>query len=275
MSRVILTVCLALLTLTGVAQTKGVSAADVDSVATKVYMDYEGKLNSIVEQFAKVDSASQVALAAEYTDLSKRCNVGVFKIYASHANDGEYYIEMMYRLRSGVDKGLLSAAYGKIKGKIRAESPYAASLKKHLDMEQVVAGGTAFDFSATMTSGEEFKLSEFLGLKDVLLIFGPQWIDQSTMAILSMLYGKSDLGKMEVVGVSVTATDLESLRAEVADNGNASWTNVSDFKGDHSDAKIAYGVQALPVFVLVRMGGTVEFVSVGAAQQVFAAFAKQ
>lgn len=274
MSRVILTVCLALFTLTGVAQKKGVSAAEVDSVATKIYMDYEGKLNSIIEKFAEADSVTQVALAAEYTDLSKLCNVEVFKIYASHANDGEYYIEMMYRLRAGVEKEVLSAAYGKIKGKIRTESPYATSLKKHLDMEQATAGGTAFDFSATMTSGEEFKLSEFLELKDVLLIFGPQSIDQSTMAILGMLYGKSDLGKMEVVGVSTTASDLESLRAEVADNGNASWTNVSDFKGDHSDAKIAYGVQALPVFVLVRGGGTVEFVSVGASQPVFAAFAK-
>lgn len=256
------------------AQRVGVVASEVDSAATKVIRDYQSQQSKIAEKFPTVDSAAQIALMEQYNKLSQKCNSEVFAIYAKHIAAGEYYRQMVFNLRTMVDRAALVSAFKKIKGKDKTESPYAVSIKKFIDSKQIIVGGSCVDFTATTHRGDELTLGEIVVDKNVLLIFGPAQMDDNAMALLKMLYSKADYSMMEVIAFSLTATNLDELKEEVK-LGNGLWVNVSDFKGEHSDVNIAYNIVSVPTFVFINKGGAINFISQGISQDVFAAFAKE
>lgn len=255
------------------AQKGGVVAAEVDSAATRTIRAYAEKLNALVDKYPTVDSIEQIALTTQYDALTLKCNGEVFGIYAKHIAQGEYYRQVVFGLRNMMGKDVVAAAYKKIKGKDKTESPYALSIKKFIDTPQVVAGGSYLDFDAVTLAGEPFRMSEIVEMKDVLLIISPIDMDETTLALLKLLYQKADYTKMEVVAFSITAGNGEQLRSEV-EAGNAAWLNVSDYKGDHSPINIGYELPTLPAFVFIGKGGVVKFISLGASQDVFSAFAQ-
>lgn len=258
---------LVLLSNVGWAQKKALSNVEIDSMSTVIYTSYEPQRELLSAKFEQADSATQVDIMTQWDANEDKCYAELLRFYGASAQQSPYAIEMLYRLRTSVDKNTLKEVFSKIKPKVRSANHYAQLVQKHLDTDQVTLGGQYADFTATTYAGEPFTLSELVSMKDVLLIFGGLGcMGEESLQLVKLFYAKVDISKLEVVSVFMN-TSMDEFKAE-HDQYGIGWLGVCDTLGDDSPAKNAYGIQATPTCVYINKGGQVSLITVGVTDQV-------
>lgn len=260
---VVAAVVVALPTMAQKRASKDMTIEVVDSLVAKKYQSYDPRREQINVRFeAETDSTKKVKLLEEWNALDAKCTAEVVKIYEQNVKCDTRIVSRIYALRNVVDKKTLAKIYDKFADSLKQKEPYARSIKQHLDIRQVMVGDTVGDFNAKMLHDQPFRFGELSDLKDVLLVFGsPKSMGSEMNLLLQIMYRKINLSKLEIVNFYME-TDRASFEKAVRD-ANVSWLSITDFKGDHSSIKIAFGIQALPTCVYMGRGGAVEEISVG------------
>jgi cytochrome c biogenesis protein CcmG/thiol:disulfide interchange protein DsbE len=116
----------------------------------------------------------------------------------------------------------------------------------------------AVDFELPNLNGSTVRLSKFRGERSVLIYFWATWCPYciSVRPEIAKLREKMGPSEMEILGINVGGTDsLERLK-RYQEGHPVSWPILYD-----SDGKVskAYGVQGIPLFVLVNKEGNVVY----------------
>jgi peroxiredoxin len=120
------------------------------------------------------------------------------------------------------------------------------------------AKSPAVDFELPNLNGSSVRLSKFRGDRPVLIYFWATWCPYCTSVRpeISKLREKMGPGEMEILGINVGGTDsLERLK-RYQEGHPVSWPILYDADGKVSKA---YGVQGIPLFVLVNKEGNVVY----------------
>lgn len=267
MNRLFIIIATFFLVLPSVAQKRApkevITIAVVDSLVAQKYQSYESRREQINTRFeAETDSVKRIKLLEEWNSLDAKCTADVIKIYEQNVKYDPMVVSRIYALRNLIDKKALGKIYDKFADSIKQQEPYARSIKLHLDTRQIMVGDTVGDFKAKMLRDQPFRFGELSDLKDVLLVFGsPKSMGAEMNLLLQIMYRKVNLSKLEIVNFYME-TDPVSFEKAVRD-ANVNWLSITDYKGDHSPIKIAFGIQALPTCVYIGRGGAVEEISVG------------
>jgi peroxiredoxin len=116
----------------------------------------------------------------------------------------------------------------------------------------------AVDFELPNLNGSTVRLSKFRGERSVLIYFWATWCPYclAVRPEISKLREKMGPSEMEILGINVGGTDsLERLK-RYQEGHPVSWPILYD--GDGKVSK-AYGVQGIPLFVLVNKEGKVVY----------------
>jgi len=116
----------------------------------------------------------------------------------------------------------------------------------------------AVDFELPNLNGASVRLSKFRGERTVLIYFWATWCPYclSVKPEISKLREKMGPSEMEILGINVGGSDsLERLK-RYQEGHPVSWPILYD--GDGKVSK-AYGVQGIPLFVLVNKEGNVVY----------------
>jgi len=116
----------------------------------------------------------------------------------------------------------------------------------------------AVDFELPNLSGSPVRLSKFRGERPVLIYLWATWCPYCTSVRPEIAKLREKLGpsEMEILGINVGGTDsLERLK-RYQEGHPVSWPILYDGEGKVSKA---YGVQGIPLFVLVNKEGNVVY----------------
>ncbi|TKG90806.1 redoxin domain-containing protein [Puteibacter caeruleilacunae] len=176
----------------------------------------------------------------------------VAKVCSENPNN-DVSLTNMYLVRKHMKKCKIRWALDKLtpENKLKA---YALSLDKHVKTDQLKKGNQYYDFSWTTSDAEKHNLSDIAEEKDVLLIFyGLSCMGRDGIKYIADIYERLDHNKVEVVSLCF-ADDQEQLKGYKS-KYKIPWELGSDFQGNHSDAKIKYGVQGTPTMVFINSEG--------------------
>lgn len=173
----------------------------------------------------------------------------------------QWSMECVYKVMARVPKEELREFMAGVPQQVKV-GPYASSIMRHLNTEQVCEGDRYADFQAMRRGGKGFNLADELRKRDVLVIFdGLGGMGPERLGKIKDLYGTLDNSQIEFVSFMFSRSSYEL--EEDCTYYKVPWTMVSDCKGEHSPTKIRYGVKATPTCVLIKQDGTVELLSDG------------
>jgi cytochrome c biogenesis protein CcmG, thiol:disulfide interchange protein DsbE len=116
----------------------------------------------------------------------------------------------------------------------------------------------AVDFELPSVSGSSVRLSKYRGERPVLIYFWATWCPYclSVRPEISRLREKMGPNEMEILGINVGGSDSFERLKRFQEGHPVSWPILYD--GDGKVSK-AYGVQGIPLFVLVNKEGNVVY----------------
>lgn len=258
----IYTLLIIIVSLFGTANAQEITAPEVDSLVLAKIDSYRPKLEAMELQYPTLTSdKSKAKLAAKYDKLQAKCNTDIQNIYAKYINvDG--VVQRVFTLRTSIDKESLKQICENISPEVRSSDPYVKSLEMHINSYQVAVGDTVGDFKAITSNAHQFNYGEFRHEKDVLLIFGDvQTMPLDVRMILQVMYKEVDLSKLEFVSFMGGSSAAELKSAARA--AQIEWLVASDFRGDHSPLRIAFGVSVEPTLIYISKGGAIEIMESG------------
>ncbi len=239
-----------------------ITAQMVDSLVSAKYNEYIPELQKISDDYAKATSqGAKDRLVKRYDRVQQRCNDENVKILKKYANTPGV-MNLIFRIRTTLSKDDLQKVMESVSPEVQRTDPYYQSIQAHITGYQVAVGDTLGGFSLTTSKNYPFDYAEFKPEKDILLIFG----DIATMpldlrASLLLLYGDTNVSELEFVSV-FNSLSLEALQQSAVD-ANVKWLMTSDYRGDRSPLRIAFGVTVEPMMVYISKGGCIEAMSIG------------
>ena len=134
---------------------------------------------------------------------------------------------------------------------------YVKQIKNHIEtLQRVSLGNRYVEISLPDTSGQETKLSDYLG-NYVLIDFWASWCGpcRRENPRVVAIYNEYKEKGFEIFGVSLD-TDADAWQEAIHKDG-LNWIHVSDLLGWNSKAVKLYGIRAIPHTVLIDKEGLI------------------
>ena len=230
--------------------------ANILKKRTKPYIQ---KIDSLREIARKLYSNKEKA--KEYRKVSKKIdelqNIRkkiIIDFIKEYPNSYEAIVNLKF-LKSEIPKDTLRTIYENLDPKFR-NSEHAKPIDIYLNSELVKVGEKFIDFTARTLEGSQFKLSDAIGDKYILLDFWGSMCGGCRLAnkYLAREYSimKDDL---RIVSFSIDKNKQNLIKA--AQEDSIQWTVVSDFKGMEGPTPIQYRVRGIPTFYIISPEGEI------------------
>ncbi|MBP7462052.1 MAG: redoxin domain-containing protein [Candidatus Delongbacteria bacterium] len=223
---------------------------------------YEQECNKILDLKRnnpdKKDSLNQVLNQMFEVVNQQNCDTAIK--YASVPSG----LKRLFMVRLSLSKDTLRSIF-KTLPKEMQESDYGKNLLFHIDSKQIEEGDPYFDFEATDTSGNNFRLSSVKSNTILLVYDGLSCMGESGRGLLKNLHEKTQRDSFQIVVYS-KSTNMIQLK-ELQNKYQIKYLLVSDFLGDSSPMKIIYGVQAVPTCFLIDKARNVVMKSMGLPEE--------
>jgi len=163
-------------------------------------------------------------------------------------------IDILYRNRQTIGKDVLKPLYAQLSDELK-QSVRGKALRTFLFEDLVSIGEKMIDFEAMQPDGSLLKLSSLKG-QYIFLSFWDKACGPCRMEnrLLSKNYDRIK-DSVSIVSFSLDADKTRWLTASKEDK--IIWTNLSDLKGEESNIKALYDVQAIPASFLINKEGIV------------------
>lgn len=169
-------------------------------------------------------------------------------------------LQRLYMVRLDLPKERLASVLDSLPAAMR-RSPYAESIRRHIEARQIAEGDRLLPFEAVTERGEAFDWKSLEGRRVLLLYGGLGCMGEWGRGYVASLSERLPAGEFVVVVYWPAATPEELHEIREAFPGD--YLLISDFRKDHSPMKILYGAQATPTCFLADSDGTVRVKSVG------------
>ncbi|WP_053976920.1 TlpA disulfide reductase family protein [Mangrovimonas xylaniphaga] len=137
------------------------------------------------------------------------------------------------------------------------QSEYGQLIAQFIELNKNLKIGDNFvDFEMESPNSEKIKLSDFKG-KVLLLDFWASWCGgcRKTHPDLVKVYNEYKDKGFEIISISLDNKKDNWIKAIEQDS--LTWIHLSDLKGTHNLAKLAYGISAVPDNYLVDVNGKI------------------
>ena len=137
------------------------------------------------------------------------------------------------------------------------ESEYGQLISKYIELNKSLKIGDSFvDFEMESPNSEKIKLSDFKN-RVLLLDFWASWCGscRKTHPDLIKVYDEYKNSGFEIVSISLDNKKDNWIKAIEQDS--LTWVHLSDLKGAHNVAKLAYGISAVPDNYLINVNGKI------------------
>lgn len=223
--------------------------------------DIENKLKESALKFKEAENLSdedKQKLIDEITPLSDQ----LYKSWVEFAkanldnNLGQFFALMLMRnMQKDALDDLLASAPAEFK-----QNEQVVTLLSHFEEEEKAQGiGQMYkDIRLTSPDGLNVSLSDYVGKKELVLIdFWASWCGPCIreMPTLVKAYEKFKDKGFEIVGISLD--NSKDAWTSAIRRLNMTWVHMSDLKGWESAAAQLYGVQSIPMTLLVDKEGKV------------------
>ena len=133
--------------------------------------------------------------------------------------------------------------------------PRALNLKRKLYRKPIKIGESAPNITSKTTKGDNFDSNTLQG-KYSLLVLWASWCEpcRKEHPAINLFYEKFK-GKLNIVGISIDGDEAKWHDAVKKDM--LEWTQISDLKGNSSDAAIDYEIKAVPTNFLLDEKGNI------------------
>ncbi|QES87341.1 peroxiredoxin family protein [Rhizosphaericola mali] len=163
-------------------------------------------------------------------------------------------LQRVFMCRLTISKDTLRSILKRLPTELKS-SLYYKSILLYINSNQIKEGDNFYDFNATTSTGNPFRLSSLIGKKILLLYGGLDCIGKDGRSYLNRLFEKASHHNFEIV-VYCLSDNLENLK-KVQETYHCNFVLVSDFQLDQSPFKIVYGAQETPTCFFINTNGKI------------------
>ncbi|MDR0547703.1 MAG: redoxin domain-containing protein [Dysgonamonadaceae bacterium] len=227
-----------------------------------LWMQYEQDMNEISDCYRKFpdkkDSLNKES--KRILDIAGKKNEELALKFATVPSG----LQRVFMVRLAIPKDTLKSVLANLPEEMR-RSPYAKSIRYHIETEQIKEGDRYYDFEATTADGQPFTLSSLEGKNILLLYGGLGCMGKEGRDYLNKIYSLTPRDSFEIV-VYCPNSNLDNLQ-KVREEYPSEYILVSDFLQDHTPVKILYGAQTTPTSFFINKQGIVVMKTEGLKQE--------